>query len=80
MNRALVVIALALAACKSKPHPADVSLFASMTPPGDLAKIKPGMTLTDVKKLFPVRWQAPGRVGHADARRIGDRRCDGVLG
>ena len=43
---------VALAACGKKP--ATKELFgAKVTPPGVLAKIKPGMTLAEVKAIAP---------------------------
>ncbi|HEY4177273.1 MAG TPA: hypothetical protein VGM90_10590 [Kofleriaceae bacterium] len=61
-------IALALvtvAACKggSTGKTADLSLFAKPEPPGDLAKVKYGMTQADVKALFKDAHPTPNHSG-----------------
>src|SRR5436190_14511337 len=58
-------LVLALAACgKGSGKTASVDLFGKKpVPPGDLTKVKAGMTQDDVKKLFPGIKPTPNHSG-----------------
>jgi hypothetical protein len=62
-----VILALALAACGkggSSSKTAGIELFGKTpVPPGDLAKVKPGMTQAQVKALFPGIKPTPNHSG-----------------
>jgi hypothetical protein len=64
MQARVLFLAIALAACGKSEKTATIDLFGKKpVPPGELAKIKPGMTQAEVKALLPSAKPTPRHSG-----------------